>query len=43
MGIDGGGVMKEFLISVIVEMLFDISLFVVNSKNVYYLNFLIVE
>ncbi|KAK4643321.1 ubiquitin-protein ligase (E3) [Podospora bellae-mahoneyi] len=42
-GIDGGGVTKEFLTSVIAEMLSDTSLFVANSKNAYYPNPLIVE
>ncbi|KAK0704161.1 hypothetical protein B0T21DRAFT_299527 [Apiosordaria backusii] len=42
-GIDGGGVTKEFLTSVISEMLADTNLFVANSKNAYYPNPLILE
>ncbi|KAK4176829.1 hypothetical protein QBC36DRAFT_4002 [Triangularia setosa] len=42
-GIDGGGVTKEFLTSVISEMLADTDLFVANSQNAYYPNPLILE
>ncbi|KAK0672935.1 hypothetical protein QBC41DRAFT_215933 [Cercophora samala] len=42
-GIDGGGVTKEFLTSVVAEMLSDTGLFVATSKNAFYPNPLILE
>lgn len=46
-GIDGGGVIKEFFISVIVEVFgvgdVDLQMFIINSVGFVYFNFIVVD